>query len=172
MRRDFINTLDVKINIKKRLILFLVISIFIFLILFLFYQYSGILQSKDLVSTPPVKGKKYVMAIFGNNLLNYLQYLFFPAAPLLIIKDDFLLSVPIAQSAINFGILQTLNSLFPHGFLEIPNILCFQFLSITMFYQLVFKGWQTLIPTFMKLRKVYLVSLLVVLIAAIVEGIF
>ncbi|NLM67883.1 MAG: hypothetical protein GX180_12040 [Enterococcus sp.] len=159
-------------NIKKRLILFLVFSIFIFLILFLFYQYSGILQTKDLVSTPPAKGIKYARKIFVNNLLNYLQYLFFPVAPLLIIKDDFLLSVPIAQSTINFGVFQTLKSLFPHGFLEIPNIFCFQFLSITMFYQLFFKGWKTLIPTFMKLRKVYLASLLVVLIAAIVEGVF
>jgi len=149
-----------------------VLSFFIFLILFLFYQYSGILQNHNLVSTPPVKGTRYVIAIFINNLLNYLQYLFFPAAPLLIIKDDLLLSVPIAQSAINFGVLQTLKNLFPHGFLEIPNIFCFQFLSITMFYQLFFKGWRTLIPTFMKLRKIYLASLLIVLIAAIVEGIF
>ncbi|MDH4720448.1 hypothetical protein PBN90_08860 [Enterococcus faecalis] len=148
------------------------LSFFIFLILFLFYQYSGILQNHNLVSTPPVKGTRYVIAIFINNLLNYLQYLFFPAAPLLIIKDDLLLSVPIAQSAINFGVLQTLKNLFPHGFLEIPNIFCFQFLSITMFYQLFFKGWRTLIPTFMKLRKIYLASLLIVLIAAIVEGIF
>ncbi len=148
------------------------LSFFIFLILFLFYQYSGILKTHNLVSTPPVKGIRYVIAIFINNLLNYLQYLFFPAAPLLIIKDDLLLSVPIAQSAINFGVLQTLKNLFPHGFLEIPNIFCFQFLSITMFYQLFFKGWRTLIPTFMKLRKIYLASLLIVLIAAIVEGIF
>ncbi|WP_162010764.1 hypothetical protein [Enterococcus faecium] len=138
----------------------------------MFYQYSGILKTHNLVSTPPVKGIRYVIAIFINNLLNYLQYLFFPAAPLLIIKDDLLLSVPIAQSAINFGVLQTLKNLFPHGFLEIPNIFCFQFLSITMFYQLFFKGWRTLIPTFMKLRKIYLASLLIVLIAAIVEGIF
>ena len=130
------------------------------------------MQTHNLVSTPPVKGTRYVIAIFINNLLNYLQYLFFPAAPLLIIKDDLLLSVPIAQSAINLGILQTLRNLFPHGFLEIPNILCFQFLSITMFYQLFFKGWRTLIPTFIKLRKVYLDSLLIILIAAIVEGIF
>ncbi|WP_161387905.1 hypothetical protein [Enterococcus faecium] len=130
------------------------------------------MQNHNLVSTPPVKGTRYVIAIFINNLLNYLQYLFFPAAPLLIIKDDLLLSVPIAQSAINFGVLQTLKNLFPHGFLEIPNIFCFQFLSITMFYQLFFKGWRTLIPTFMKLRKIYLASLLIVLIAAIVEGIF
>ncbi|HAZ4688553.1 TPA: hypothetical protein ACN1M8_002182 [Enterococcus faecium] len=130
------------------------------------------MKTHNLVSTPPVKGIRYVIAIFINNLLNYLQYLFFPAAPLLIIKDDLLLSVPIAQSAINFGVLQTLKNLFPHGFLEIPNIFCFQFLSITMFYQLFFKGWRTLIPTFMKLRKIYLASLLIVLIAAIVEGIF
>ena len=130
------------------------------------------MQTHNLVSTPPVKGTRYVIAIFINNLLNYLQYLFFPAAPLLIIKDDLLLSVPIAQSAINLGILQTLRNLFPHGFLEIPNILCFQFLSITMFYQLFFKGWRTLIPTFIKLRKIYLASLLIILIAAIVEGIF
>lgn len=167
-----IDTLDVNINIKKRVILFFVVSIFIFLILFLFYQYSGILQTEELVSTPPVKGIEYVEAIFVNNLLNYLQYLFFPVAPVLIIKDDILLSVPIAQSAINFGVIQTLKNLFPHGFLEIPNILCFQFLSITMFYQLFFKGWKTLVPTFMKLRKVYLASLLVILIAAIVEGVF
>lgn len=130
------------------------------------------MQTHNLVSTPPVKGTRYVIAIFINNLLNYLQYLFFPAAPLLIIKDDLLLSVPIAQSAINLGVLQTLRNLFPHGFLEIPNILCFQFLSITMFYQLFFKGWRTLIPTFIKLRKIYLASLLIILIAAIVEGIF
>lgn len=148
------------------------LSFFIFLILFLLYQYSGILQTHNLVSTPPVKGTRYVIAIFINNLLNYLQYLFFPAAPLLIIKDDLLLSVPIAQSAINLGVLQTLRNLFPHGFLEIPNIFCFQFLSITMFYQLFFKGWRTLIPTFIKLRKIYLASLLIILIAAIVEGIF
>lgn len=160
----------IKINAKKRLVAFAITSILFFLISFWFYQYSEILNTKDLVATPPKKEIKYVIAILSHNLVNYFQYLCFPLAPLLIIKDDLILSIQISQSLINLGPNYTFANLFPHGFLEIPNIFTYQFLSINLFYQLFFKDWKTVLPTFKNFKKIYLVSLFVVFISAIIDG--
>lgn len=157
-------------NLRKRITCFLVISMCIFTFLLSFYSYTGILHTHMLHTLLPEKGLVYTTKIIKNNLLNFLQYLFFPLAPFLILKDDFLLSVSIGSSVVNSGVFITMKNLFPHGFLEIPNILCYQFLSITLFFQLFWRSHKTILPFIKSFKNVYLFSLILIFISAILEG--
>ncbi|MDR0614884.1 MAG: stage II sporulation protein M [Lactobacillales bacterium] len=160
-------------NIKiKQYLLFSFLSILLFFATILFLiKGQFVLASGKLVHFPE-KGFSYFLEILYHNLVNYMQYLFFPVAPLLIFKDDLVLSFLISQSIADFGIIQTVRHLLPHGLIELPNILLYQFLSLKFFYQWWMQKKKILFITkyFRDNQKFYLFSLFLLFIAALIEG--
>jgi uncharacterized membrane protein SpoIIM required for sporulation len=159
-------------NIKiKQYLLFSFLSLLLFFVLIIFFLKVKFISPSGNYNFPE-KGFNYFSKILYHNLINYVQYLFFPAVPLLIFKDDFILSFLISQSIVDFGIIKTAKHLLPHGLIELPNIFLYQFLSLKFLYQwwIQKKKLSFIAKYFKDNQKYYLFSLFLLFIAALIEG--
>ncbi|MBB6512370.1 hypothetical protein GGQ92_001153 [Gracilibacillus halotolerans] len=135
--------------------------------------FFGVLVNEDLFEAePPSLGKDFAYLVLFHNLRNFGIYLLAPIfSPIFQLMD---LGGSAFQITVGFRILGTqgaLNKLFPHAFLEIPNMLFYQGISQYVLYTLI--STKSLSTTFNLVKKMvpaYLLSVLILIIAAIIEG--
>lgn len=152
-----------------------------FLIYYFFYCVSticfGIFLGNNIkLPNSPIEdinsGLGNAKTILINNLLNFSLYFFFPiGSPLFQIRDNIFSSLQITWGVKYLGLNQTLDKLLPHGLLELPNMLLYSGLSQYILYTFIItKSITKTLNLVKKLLPVYICSLIILLIAALIEG--
>lgn len=111
--------------------------------------------------------------IMLNNMKNLISYIvLFPVFPILLAMDFIATGISIAISINIQGLGKTLLLIAPHGIVEIPNFIFYSYLSGTLFFD-IYKNKNSLKGYWQKIfenKKYYVVSILIVVFAGIVEG--
>lgn len=128
------------------------------------FEYIGFEKNRDIF---------LVINIFLRNTKNFLQYIFLaPIMPVLYIMDILFTSWNISLALKEYGVLVTVRRLLPHGVIEIPGFCLYTLLSYTLmksFYSksIEIKEYFNIIFDY---RKLLFLNLILIAIAAIVEG--
>ncbi|MDR2660733.1 MAG: hypothetical protein LBC17_01635 [Lactobacillaceae bacterium] len=120
----------------------------------------------------PQHGTNFMIQVLKHNTLNFLIYFFMPfISPLMQFLDLFSSFIKIIISLRIAGVFKTANNLFPHALLEIPNFLLYQGLSEYILFSFIKNHsiFKTL-SLIKKLTPVYLFSYVILIIAALLEG--
>lgn len=162
---------------KLRVTEYLIFSLMILLLgISLFMLMSLLFSGINFSRTNELKninyGLGYAQKIMLNNMLNFAQYfIFFLISPFLIIID---LAITVYQIYISIqirGVSNTFSLLWAHAIFEIPNMLlymCLSFKSLRVF--LASKKLHSLIDFWKENKKLYFLSLLLVIFASFIEG--
>lgn len=121
---------------------------------------------------PPSRGHENAILVLSHNLKNFAFYLFFPiVSPILQFSDFFSSTFQITLSFKKMGTQETFNGLLPHALFELPNLFLYQGLSQYIFFTLIItKSFKKAFYTFKKLLPLYILSLLLLVTAALLEG--
>lgn len=143
----------------------------VFLIIGMYYLFFYNLD-EPLISKAPILGVEHTIDLFLHNMWVYFVTvgLFF-IAPLPILYNWGVLCFTIAYNISAFGIGQTLRLLWPHGIVEVPTILLYQYLALKMMLLLYRTRSFRAVLSFVRYNyRWYLLCGLLVLVGAILEG--
>lgn len=120
----------------------------------------------------PELGDDFRNLVLTHNLRNFALYLLgFIISPLLQMLDLGGSAFQITLGFRIFGAEEGLNRLIPHGLLEFPNMLLYMGISQYLLWTLIFtRSIRTTLEVIKKLIPVYILSLAILIIAAIIEG--
>lgn len=120
----------------------------------------------------PELGDDFRNLVLTHNLRNFALYLLgFIISPLLQMLDLGGSAFQITLGFRIFGAEEGLNRLIPHGLLEFPNMLLYMGISQYLLWTLIFtRSIKTTLGLMKKLTPVYILSLAILIIAAIIEG--
>lgn len=110
--------------------------------------------------------------IIAHNLLNFIQYLVLaPVMPILFLMDTINTSWAIYVSIELYGFVETLNKLFPHGIVEIPNYTLYSFIS----FNLMKKFYNTKITSeyiryVISYKKLFILNIFGIILSGLMEG--
>ncbi|MDE7056225.1 MAG: stage II sporulation protein M [Lactobacillus sp.] len=143
----------------------------VFLIIGMYYLFFYNLD-EPLISKAPILGIEYTINLFLHNMWVYLITIgLFFIAPLPILYNWGMLCFTIAYNISVFGIGQTLCLLWPHGLVEVPTILLYQYLALKMMLLLYRTHSFQAVVAFVRCNyRWYLLCGLLVLLGAILEG--
>lgn len=121
---------------------------------------------------PPEPGNDLFYEVISHNTKNFLMYIIaFPISPILQIFDVGGSFFMIALSCRIEGPYLTFRRLFPHSLIEFPNIILYQGVSQYLFYTLITeKSLRKIFILFKKLIPIYFISLIMLIVAALLEG--
>lgn len=143
---------------------------YLFFILVLFFL-SGVDFQMD-SSTIYIAQKKTFVEILLNNSYNYfLYFILFPINIIVTTYEFLVLAVNSYAGYKVYGLEETLSLLLPHALLELPNILLYSFLSFHM-SNVFWKNPKisTIVKTVLVNWRCYIISYLILILAAWVEG--
>lgn len=152
--------------------------ILIFLSLIFTYLFISFISSNIIFETNEAKsyrqGFDFTIDIIWNNTKHFLQYfVLFIFSPILIVFDVFHIAINYYISFQIRGVKETLLLSYKHGIIEIFNICLYMYLSILSLKTLIIRRRIKCLLEFWKENKYfYLFSLLVLILAAIIEGNF
>jgi len=111
--------------------------------------------------------------IISHNFVLFLKWQFlFILSPIYFIFETLVLSWTIKIGIITFGLLPAIDKLWRHGLIEIPNLFLYQFLALRLFYYWWKNKSFVIIKEYVnENKKNYLLSMLLIVGAGIVEGI-
>lgn len=135
--------------------------------------YLGNIVNKDLFeAAPPASGQEFMSTVLRQNLTNFTMYLIgFLISPLAQVMDFGGSSFVITMGFRTLGAEEALGKLIPHGLLEFPNMLLYQGISQYVLFTLVYtKSIKTALGVMKKAIPYYLISLAILVIAALIEG--
>ncbi|WP_430606973.1 hypothetical protein IGJ55_003354 [Enterococcus sp. AZ170] len=147
--------------------------IIISIMVYFFFQLVMPISSGTEIVEYRVRGWAYSKEIIANNIKNFIQFqLLFIVAPLLVFMDIFMNVLQIYVSNQLIGTVATFKLIVVHGWIELPNLLLYSFLSVYKFYLLWKYRKIGIIISFMKENyKIYLCSILVIVVSGILEGV-
>jgi uncharacterized membrane protein SpoIIM required for sporulation len=123
-------------------------------------------------ASPPNSGTDFMLTVLSSNFKNFISYLLLPVfSPILQASDLIGSSFQITMGFRVLGTDETMTRLFPHALLEFPNMLFYQGASQYILYVLM--SSKSLTEVFRQeknLLYMYVLSLLVLLVAALLEG--
>lgn len=135
--------------------------------------FIGGLVNKDLFSQEqPSLDHDFMFLVLSHNLKNYFMYLLgFFVSPILQISDFGMSTILITIGFRGLGATEALQRLIPHGILEFPNMLLYQGMSQYVLFTLIFsKSIKVTLLAMKKMIPLYIVSLMILIVAAILEG--
>uniref|UniRef100_UPI003F495FCB stage II sporulation protein M n=1 Tax=Bacillus multifaciens TaxID=3068506 RepID=UPI003F495FCB len=136
-------------------------------------MFFGIVVDKNIIeSSPPSLGTDFMITVLTSNFKNFLCYLLLPIfSPILQATDLIGSSFQITMGFRLLGKDEAMSHLFPHALLEFPNMLFYQGVSQYILYVLISsKSLTEVFRQEKRLLVMYLLSLLVLLVAALLEG--
>lgn len=157
---------------------FMKFVILIFLGLFFTYLFISFISNNINLETNATEkhrqGLGFTIDIIWNNTKHFLQYfILFVFSPILIVLDIFNIAINYYISIQIRGIKETLLLSYKHGIIEILNICLYMYLSILSLKILIIKKRIKCLLQFGNENKYfYLFSVLVLILAAIIEGNF
>ncbi|GAQ19735.1 membrane protein [Oceanobacillus picturae] len=157
----------------NRLKFFLVYYFFYCLLIIGTGVFLGSIINLDLFEPEPLNlGEDFRNLVLSHNLRNFALYILgFLVSPILQIFDFGGSAFQITLGFRIYGAEEGLNRLIPHGVLEFPNMLLYQGISQYLLWTLIFtKSIEVTLSLMKKLIPVYILSLIILIIAAIVEG--
>lgn len=157
----------------KRLIFFIVYYFFYCLFVIGAGIFFASILNVDLFEPDsPELGDDFRNIVLTHNLRNFALYLLgFIISPLLQILDFGGSAFQITLGFRLFGAEEGLNRLIPHGLLELPNMLLYMGISQYLLWTLIFtRSIKTTLGVMKKLIPVYIFSLVILIIAAVIEG--
>lgn len=137
--------------------------------------YLAFVLNTDLFeSNPPALENEFMYLVLSHNLRNFFMYLLaFPFSPFLQLFDFGGSAFQIAMSYRIQGPDATISRLIPHGLLEFPNMLFYQGMSQYVLFTLITtRSIKAILRLMKKMIPLYLVSLILLIIAAMLEGHF
>ncbi|MCD8915292.1 stage II sporulation protein M [Staphylococcus simulans] len=156
----------------KEYLLYSVIIIIINVFMYMFFKSVMNLDGSSNIHKTNEYGWPYAINIIMNNTQHYIQYLvLFLFSPFFILVDSFLITLQLYISIETRGIANTVTLMWKHSLIEIPNMLLFMSLSIkalTTVYKE--KDWKSLFIYFKENSSLYLLSLILVIVAGLIEG--
>lgn len=163
-------------NLIKRneYLLSIIIYFLSIIMLILFFEYFFEID-KDIQYNLKENSMFLVLQIIIRNSLNFLQYILF--APFMIIfyiLDCIYTSWAITVSINTNGIYNTFLKIFPHGILEIPNFALYTCISYKLMKNFYFNFRcedYKILKDILNYKYILLLNFLLIIIAAIVEGI-
>lgn len=158
---------------KKHIHLFLIYYfIFCFIVIGLGILIGLSIDEKLFNAVSTSRGHENAILVLSHNLKNFAFYLFFPmVSPILQFSDFFSSTFQITLSFKKIGTQETFNGLLPHALFELPNLFLYQGLSQYIFFTLIItKSLKKTFFIFKKLLPLYILSLIVLVIAALLEG--
>lgn len=122
--------------------------------------------------TPPSRGHDNAILVMSHNLKNFAMYLLLPIiSPILQLTDLFSSTFQITLSVRKVGIISTSDGLLPHALIEFPNLLLYQGLSQYILFNFIMtKSIRLTFNVFKKFIPIYLLSFILLIIAALLEG--
>lgn len=117
-------------------------------------------------------GNEFALKVLRANSLNFLIYLLMPVlSPVFqamdLIRTFFAITVAIRID----GFLQAIKDILPHALLELPNLLFYQGISQWLLFNLIItKDIKDTLKKQWSYAKLYVISYMVLVIAALVEG--
>lgn len=158
--------------IYKYILWSLAILLFSIMVYF-FLQLIMPIPSKTEVIEYRVKGWNYSEEIIVNNMKNFVQYqLLFFVAPFLVLIDIFMNVAQIYISNQLIGNSATFKLMAVHGVIELPNLLLYSFLSAYKFFLLCkYKRLETVMIFIKENYKVYIYSILIIIVSGMLEGV-
>ncbi|MEK3972783.1 stage II sporulation protein M [Bacillus sp. FSL M7-0558] len=135
--------------------------------------YLGNIVNKELFeAAPPTSGQEFMSVVLTHNLTNFAMYLLgFLLSPLFQIMDFGGSSFVITMGFRTLGAQEALGKLIPHGLLEFPNMLFYQGISQYVLFTLIYtKSIKAALGVMKKMIPYYLLSLVILIIAAFIEG--
>lgn len=152
--------------------------ILIFLIMFLVYLFISFISNninfKKINTVSNKQGFDFTIDIIWNNANHFLQYFVLVVfSPILVILDIFHIVINYYISIQIRGIKETFLLSYKHGIIEMLNICLYMYLSISSLKILMIKKQIKYIFKFWNENKfIYLFSILLLILAAIIEGNF
>ncbi|MBY8911991.1 hypothetical protein KY305_04355 [Bacillus sp. YC2] len=137
--------------------------------------FLGSIVNKNLFKPePPSLEHDFMFLVLSHNLRNFAMYLLAPIfSPILQLLDFAGSAFQITVGFRTLGIQGALNKLFPHALLEFPNMLLYQGISQYMLFTLIItRSIKITLSVMKKMIPLYVLSLIVLIIAAILEGYF
>lgn len=135
--------------------------------------FFGMVVDKNIIeASPPKVGTDFMMTVLTSNFKNFLSYLLLPIFSPILQATDLIGSA--FQITMGFRVLgkdEAMSHLFPHALLEFPNMLFYQGASQYILYVLI--SSKSLTEVFRQEKKMlfmYLLSLLTLVVAALLEG--
>ncbi|MCP2034186.1 putative membrane protein SpoIIM required for sporulation [Planomicrobium sp. HSC-17F08] len=135
--------------------------------------YLGNLVNKDLFEAEqPNLDNDFMFVVLTHNLNNFVMYLLgFLLSPIFQILDFGGSAFTITIGFRTLGAQEALNRLIPHGLLEFPNMLFYQGMSQYVLFTLIYtKSIKSALGVMKKMIPYYLISLVVLIVAAVIEG--
>jgi uncharacterized membrane protein SpoIIM required for sporulation len=135
--------------------------------------FFGNIVNKDLFNPePPSLDHDFMFLVLSHNLRNFAMYfLAFLISPILQMLDFGGSAFAITIGFRTLGAEEALNRLIPHGLLEFPNMLLYQGISQYVLFTLIYtRSIKTTLGVMKKMIPFYLLSLAILVIAAILEG--
>lgn len=135
--------------------------------------FLGFIINTDLFNPEtPSLNNEFMFVVLSHNLRNFIMYILgFMFSPILQLLD---LGGSAFQITLGFRILgveEGLSRLIPHGLLEFPNMLLYQGMSQYLLFTLIFtRSIKYMLSILKKMIPLYLISLIILVIAAIIEG--
>lgn len=110
--------------------------------------------------------------IIHNFILSVKWQVLFILSPFYWLFETLVLSWMIKSGVITFGLTQAMDKLWRHGIIEIPNMFLFQLLSFRLLYfWWKNKSFVTIKQYIEENKKIYLLSMVLIVVAGIIEGI-
>lgn len=133
--------------------------------------FAVIISNGLFVAHPREHGVKTFLLIWLYNSENYLKYiLLFFITPLLVIIDWLIMSFQIMMGVRELG-KESVKMLLPHSLFEIPNIIFYQSLNFKLFCELIKHKKVSIVKEhFKKTKKIYIVSYVILVLSAFIEG--
>jgi uncharacterized membrane protein SpoIIM required for sporulation len=134
--------------------------------------FGSILNANLFDSEPPSLDNNFMFLVLSHNLKNLVMYLLgFIISPILQLGDLAGSAFQITVGFRTMGTQESLNKLIPHGFLEFPNMLFYQGVSQYLLFTLIFtRSVKITLSVMKKMVPFYLLSLVILVVAAIIEG--
>ncbi|MBF0699530.1 stage II sporulation protein M [Streptococcus danieliae] len=141
----------------------------IFLVLLIIFMQNTNFQ--DNIENLVIEKRKTFIEILVNNSNNFLMYvIYFPISVFLLLFDLITIGVASSIALDIYGVSKTL-SLLPHAILEYPNLLFYSFLSFALFMEVIKNPRISTIKKFFSANyRYYLISYLILIISAFIEG--
>lgn len=141
--------------------------VMLFIYLLLINLFSGqVVTSFD-------KEKFSTLEIIIHNVAIFLRWqISFIFTPLYWLFETLVLSWTLKTGIVTFGLAEAFQKIFRHGIIEIPSIFLYQLLALSLFYHwLKNKSFKTIVEYLKVNKDLYLLSLMLIIISGVVEGI-
>lgn len=155
----------------KKYLIYTTIYILLYVLMIILYKKLFIIN-EQIYSSPKENNWHIAIEIIFNNLKNFLMYIIlFPFMPLFWLLDFIITTWSIFVSIESVGILTTIDKLFPHGLIEIPNYTLYSYISFLMMKDF-YKNFSNSVVkiNFWAYRKLFLVNVVLIIIGGLVEG--